>query len=200
MRQKLNENPLAQVAIVGVLLVAAAFMILSSKGGGEEAEEGATTTSSATVTSPEGSATVTATVTTSGQAAVPSSVAGAPEVPAPPLPRPVTAAFDANRTVVLLIVKPGGIEDRMVASTVRRLATLPTVSTFVVPADRIAHYSAITQGVRVERVPALVVVRPKNLDGGVPTASLSYGYQSPQSVVQAVVDANYRGRTLGYHP
>jgi hypothetical protein len=203
MRQKLNENPLAQVALIGVLLVLAGFLVLSSMGGGasEGAEESASTTSTATVTGPAGSATVTATVTPSGEA--PAAVAPgapAPEVPAPPLPHAVVAAFDANETVALLIVKPSGIEDRMVASTVRLLGGLPQVASFVVPADQISRYAAITQGVKVERVPALVVLRPKHLDGGTPTASLSYGFQSPQSIVQAVVDANYRGGTYSYHP
>ena len=35
---------------------------------------------------------------------------------------------------------------------------------------------------------------------GVPTASVQYGYQSPQSVEQAVIDAGYKGPTLNYHP
>ena len=37
---------------------------------------------------------------------------------------------------------------------------------FVVPADRIARYATIAQGVDVDRVPALVVIRPKRLDHG----------------------------------
>ena len=35
---------------------------------------------------------------------------------------------------------------------------------------------------------------------GIPTASVSYGFQSPESVVQAVIDAGYNGRTVHYHP
>jgi len=203
MREKLNENPLAQVALIGVLLVATGFMVLSSMGGGgEEAESSDTTTSSATVTSPEGSATVTATVTTpsAGASAAPASVASVPPVPAPPLPRRVTAAFAANRTVVLLIVKRGGVDDTMNVVESLPLAFMRDVSLSVVPADRIARYAAITQGVKVDRVPALVVVRPKRLDHGVATAAVAYGYQSAQSIEQAVVDARYKGRTLYYHP
>jgi hypothetical protein len=45
-----------------------------------------------------------------------------------------------------------------------------------------------------------VTIRPKRLDQGVPTASVQYGYQSPQSVEQAVVDAGYKGPALNYHP
>jgi hypothetical protein len=156
-------------------------------GGGSKEEEGAATPSAESIV---------ATVAASEGA----SVASVPPVPARPLPRRVTAAFAANRTVVLLIVRRGGIDDAMTV-----LASLPVgfvrgVSLFIVPADKIARYAAITQGVKVERVPALVVVRPKRLDHGIPTASVHYGYQSPESIVQAVIDAGYRGRTLDYHP
>jgi hypothetical protein len=201
MRQKLNENPMAQLAVIGVLLVLAGVFVLSSMGGGgEESEESATTTSSASVTSPTGaSASVTATVTTpTGEAsATPTAV---PPIPPRPLPARVTAAFGANRTVVLLIVAPRGIDDAMTAEGALPLAFKRDVALFVVPARKIARYSAITQGVDVSRVPALVVVRPRRLDHGVVTASVDYGFQSPQNIVQAVIDARYSGRTLGYHP
>ena len=39
-----------------------------------------------------------------------------PRCPAPPLPAPVTAAYDAGKTVVLLVVHDGGIDDRLVDS------------------------------------------------------------------------------------
>jgi hypothetical protein len=189
MREKLNSNPLYQVAAIGVLLIAAgAFLLSTMGGGGKEEAEGAATPSAESIV---------ATVAASEGAA---SMASVPPVPARPLPHRVTAAFAANRTVVLLIVKRGGIDDAMTV-----LASLPVgfvrgVSLFVVPADKIARYAAITQGVKVERVPALVVVGPKRLDHGIPTASVSYGFQSPESIVQAVVDAGYRGPTLDYHP
>jgi hypothetical protein len=126
----------------------------------------------------------------------PGSGAGSP----PPIPRPVTAAFAADDTVVLLFVRNGGIDDRMVSAGVSRLRSLAGVAAFVVPADRVAHYAAIAQGVGLNRVPALVVLRPKRLDHGIPTASVKYGFQSPASMVQAVVDAGYKGRTVDYHP
>jgi hypothetical protein len=201
MRQKLNENPKAQVAIVAALLVAAAIFVLSM-GGGEESES-TTTTTSAEVTTPEGSAAITATVTSTGipVEGATGSIAEAPKLPPRPLPRPLERAFAANRTVVLLIAKKGGVEDGLATvAAVSGLASMKGVSTFVVPVDRVARYAPITQGVELNRVPALVVLRPKRLDDGSPTASVSYGYQSPQSVVQAVVDARYRGHTLDYHP
>ena len=118
---------------------------------------------------------------------------------APP-PRPVTAAFNAGDTVVLLFVKNGGIDDRLVTRSVERLNRLSQVATFVVPVREIARYTTITQGVEVDRVPALLVLRPKDLSDGVPSASVQYGFQSPASVEQAVIDAGYRGPTVDYHP
>lgn len=213
MREQLNNNPMVQLAVVAVLLIGAGFFVLSSMGGGgeEESESGAT---EATVSVAGTGASGTATAGTAGEAvegaisAAEGAAASLPPLPpsaaatAPPLPRPVTDAFEANRTVVLLFVRNGGIDDRLVRDSVGRLrSTLPEVSAFVVPADRIARYAAIAQGVAVDRVPALVVVRPKRLDqGGIPVASVSYGFQSPQSVVQAAIDAGYKGPTIDYHP
>ena len=65
---------------------------------------------------------------------------------------------------------------------------------------QISRYAAITLGLEVNRVPALVVMRPKQLSGGTPQASVDYGFQTPQSVVQAVRDAAYDGREVTYHP
>lgn len=205
MREKLNSNPIAQIALVGVLLIAGGLLALSSMGGGEGGgtESSKTATSSASVTTPTGTANVSVTATTasSGSPSTPTSIASLSEAPPPPLPHRLTAAFAANRTVVLLIVKKGGIDDRVTkieASVARRLRK--GVSLFIVPAEQIARYAAITQGVKVEGVPALIVVRPKRLDHGAATASISYGVQTRQSIVQAVTDARYRGHTLAYHP
>jgi hypothetical protein len=202
MREKLNSNPLAQVAVVGVLLVLGGvfFMSTMGKGGDSGSEPTTTTTSTATLTTPAGSASVSATVTAPTAGAAPSVSPSQAAATAPPLPRAVTAAWAANRTVVLLFVRNGGIDDGMVSATVKRLSLLPGVAAFVVPAGRISRYAAIAQGVEVNRVPALVVLRPKDVGKGIPTASVSYGFQSPAAVVQAVVDAGYQGRTVPYHP
>jgi hypothetical protein len=212
MRDKLNSNPMLQAAVIGVLLLGTAFFLLSSMGGGEE-EEGETGSTEATVSVAGTGTTGTATGATPGEAvegaiaaatqgtAAPSSVP--PEVlaeAAPPPPREVRTAFEANRTVVLLFVRNSGIDDKLVKSALGALQAFPDVSTFVVPANRIARYSAITQGVEVNRVPALVVIRPKRVGGEIPTASVQYGFQSPESVQQAVIDAGYEGRTIDYHP
>lgn len=192
MREKLNSNPLIQVAIIGVLLVATGFFVLSSMGrGGKEESESSATASPATTT----------TAATSGAATpgVALSLVNSASAASSP-PRPVVEAWKANKTLVLLFVHNGGIDDRLVADAVHRIRSLPNAAVFVVPARKISRYAAITEGVGLERVPALVVVRPKHLGQSMPTASLSYGFQSPQSIAQAAVDAGYKGRTLDYHP
>jgi hypothetical protein len=186
MREKLNENPLYQAAAVGVLLLVAGIFLMSTMGG--KKEEAAEPTEGLTATA----------VAEAEPAAAPPP--GALAESAPPPPAPVEAAFADNKTVVLLFVRNGGIDDRIVKDDVERLSGLSGVATFVVPADQIARYATIAQGVEVNRVPALVVVRPKHLDHGIPTASVHDGYLSPQAVEQAVRDAGYKGRTLAYHP
>ena len=63
-----------------------------------------------------------------------------------------------------------------------------------------ARYAAVTLGLQIDRTPALIVMRPKRLSKGTPQATVSYGFQSPQAVVQAVRDASYDGPYLTYHP
>jgi hypothetical protein len=193
MREKLNDNPMAQVALVGVLLVAAAVFLLGKLGGGSEEEE-------------EGSAAATAAVAAVAQELeagqqplrlpAPGSGPGAPPAP----PRAVVEAFDSGETVAILFVRDGGIDDRLVAGAVDRLDSIGDVATFVVPAHQLVRYVSIAQGVDLKQVPALVVIRPKRLNSGYDPAIVHYGFQSAQSVVQAVVDARYHGGTLPYHP
>lgn len=191
MREKLNDNPMAQLAVIGVLLLAAGFFVMSSMGRGGEESESAATTGTTVGSTPEAPADLSSALAKVSQATTSS---------AKPLPGPVNRAWHADKTVVLLFVRAGGIDDALVAAATRRLAVLPGVAAFIVPASEISRYAAITEGVGVNRVPALVVVRPKRLHQTLPTASVSYGFQSGQSVVQAVVDAGYKGPTLSYHP
>jgi hypothetical protein len=189
MREKLNENPLYQAAAVGVLLVVAAIFLLGSMGGKEEEETSESLTTQA--------------VAEAEPATAPPP--GALAASAPPPPAPVQKAFNENRTVVLLFVRKGGFDDRVVKADIKVLKRLeppgyPDPATFVVPADKIARYATIAQGAGVTRVPALVVIRPKKLDHGIPTASVREGVQSLESVYQAVRDAGYKGRVLAYHP
>jgi hypothetical protein len=131
---------------------------------------------------------------------VPATVTPEALVPGPGLPRPVIAAWNHGDAIVLLVVHPKGTDDRLVRSSVESLSE-PGVAVFVAPANRVARYSRITQGVGVSRVPALVVVRPKRLSGGTPQATVSFGFRDSQSVVQAVHDALYSGRDdIPYNP
>jgi hypothetical protein len=202
MRDALNSNPIVQLAVVGVLLAGVGFFVLSSSGGGGEGSEGGGGEAAGGLSS--------TTVTTQVEAPAPASpsealstalsLAQGAASDAPPLPRPVLAAWHANKTLVLLFVRDGGIDDRLVKVATEGVAAFPGVALFVVPAAEISRYAAIAEGVGVDRVPALVVVTPKHLKHVVPTASVSYGFQSAQSVRQAVIDAGYKGRTVDYHP
>jgi hypothetical protein len=196
MREQLNNNPMVQMGVIAVLLVGAALFLLTSMGGGG-GEEGEDEAASIAAAAPgEGAA------PSPGEEAPPVTAAGAGALPAlatQPLPRPVMEAWNGNRIVVLLIVNDGGIDDDLVKRAGTRLAAMPAVSSFVVPVGQIARYAAITQGVGVDRVPALVVLGPKH-GQSVPTASVSYGFQDGESIEQAVIDAGYKGPTLEYHP
>lgn len=213
MREALNSNPLVQAAVIGLLLVGTAFFVISLSGGGEKKEA----QSEATVSVAGTKATGTATGSTPGEAvegaveAATRSAAGslgaalaggaAPTgISTRPLPKPLLHAWRANKTLVMLFVRDGGIEDRIVTRATRGVAGFPGVALFVVPAHQIYRYAAISEGVGVERTPALVVVTPKKLKRSVPTASVSYGFQSEESVRQAVIDAGYNGPTVDYHP
>jgi hypothetical protein len=198
MREALNSNPLAQLGVVGVLIVIVAIFLMSS-GGGEE-EESAAPAEATTEAAASVAEAPTEAATEGGSLTTALSAVGQAAATAPPLPRPVLAAWDANQTLALLFVRDGGIDDRLAKDAIGVLARFPDATVFVVPAAKISRYAAITEGVGVDRVPALVVVAPKHLKKTVPTASVSYGFQSSQSIEQAVIDAGYRGKTLDYHP
>lgn len=189
MREQLNENPLAQVALVGVLLLAAVFLFIKPFGGGGEESEAGSEAVTAAPASPE----------LDLEAAAPPPPSGTPRVPSNRLPAPVRDAIVAGQTTALLIVKRDGIDDRKVEEVVEDLSARSDVSTFVVPIDEVARYTAVTQPVDLQRSPALIMVQPQG-SGRPPKAAVSYGFQTIESAVQAVVDAKYRGPELPYHP
>lgn len=208
MRDKLNNDPMFQIGAVVVLIVVGFLLFTMMGKGGEEEEAAAPTEATVSVEGTEASGTaVGATpgeaVEAATEAALESTVAPAPAVSAvtaPPLPDPVQAAYDGGKTVVLLLVHDGGIDDRLVAKSTRALSSFPDTSVFIVPAKQVARYGAITLGVEVEQVPALIVVRPKRLSDGVPQASVSYGFQTPEGIAQAMRDATYNGPEATYYP
>lgn len=210
MREKLNENPIAQVALIAILVVVGAVIFIGQSGGEEEESAGAT---EATVAVAGTSAVGTATGATPGEAVegavetalesgieTASASATPTSVPTPSPPKRLVEAYEANKTVALLIVDKGSIDSALSARSSLLLAPFHDVLLFIVPAKQIARYASITVGLEVNRVPALVVMKPKHLSDGTPQATVDYGIQTPQSVLQAVLDANYHGRELTYHP
>ena len=195
MREQLNSNPLVQLAVVGVLLVGVAVFLMSSGGGGEEEESAPPPEATLSTAAPDAGEASSGDSLSSALSAV-----GDSPLAAPPPPQPVLDAWEANETLVLLFVRDGGIDDRLVKAATDQLEGFRDAAIFIVPAAKISRYATIAEGVGVDRVPALVVVTPKDLKKTVPTASVSYGFRSSQSIAQAVIDAGYKGKTLDYHP
>jgi hypothetical protein len=210
MRQAINNNPMVQLAVVAVLVILAGVMLAPMFLGHKKSDSSATSTTSAQLSGPSGTVDLTVKSTPAAPGSSASSATAAPPaatvapgalVPGPGLPRPVIAAWKGGDTVVLLIVRQAGIDDRLVRGAVRSLSSESGVSVFVARANRIARYSRITQGVGVSQVPALVVVRPRRVSGSVPEAQVTYGFRDSQGVVQAVHDAVYSGKDdLPYSP
>ena len=111
-----------------------------------------------------------------------------PLVPGPGLPRPVVTAWHRGDTIVLLIVREGGIDDRLVRHSVEALSG-PGHGVFITRAKGIARYSADHPGSRRNQVPALVVVRPRRLSGSAAAGTAQLRLPNSQAVVQAVHDA-----------
>jgi hypothetical protein len=210
MREAINNNPVVQIAVLGGLaLIVAVFFMMNMKKGSSDSSSTAASAAPAPATStppaigstspPPGSP---ATGSPTAPSAPPATGTVSPDalVPGPGLPKPVIAAWKGGDTVVLLVARQGGIDDRLVRNSVRSLSE-PGVSIFVTKANRVARYSRITQGVGVSQAPALVVLRPKRVSGPTPEAQVAYGFRDAQGVVQAVHDAVYDGKdNLPYSP
>lgn len=216
MRKAINENRTVQLALVGIMVLIGGLLLMSQMGGGSSgtAPETATapsgdpaaTTTTGMSAAAAGTAPATAPATTDpaatgAVAATPVSVAQPPpSVVAPKLPQSFVSAYEGGDTVVLLVLRRSAVEDRLVEPVVRGLGRVPGVTTFVVPVQKVARYAAVTQSVQLERVPALVTVRPQGVSEGAPQASVSYGFRNPRSIVQAVRDAQYEGPVSSYSP
>lgn len=208
MRKTINENPVVQVVLVGFLAIVVVFIFMTRVLGGSEPAPTATTTPTAATAAPgaEGIAQPGAAPIGSGD---PAAIAPRPTAPAaetgftagPGLPKDVVRAYESGDAVVLLISKKDGIEDKRLREDVEQLRGLENATVFSTDSRTVARYSRIAQGVDLDRVPALVVIKPRRLTGpGLPEASVTYGFRTPQSVAQAVRDALYKGRELPYHP
>jgi hypothetical protein len=220
MRKALNENPIVQIGALAALALLVGFLLITrmSHKGSESststiasdssAASVAPTTSSVDPSAAAASPTATApdaTAIPTSPSAVSGTIAGAATgtfVAGPGLPKAVVNAYKSDRVVVLLVVRRHGIDDQAVKSSVEGMAGSQNVALFVTNAGHIARYSRIAAGVNVDRVPALIVLRPRKLThGGLPEATVSYGFRGADSVAQALRDAVYKGPSnLPYYP
>ncbi len=224
MREAINQNRSVQLALLAVVCLAGGFLLLkATKGSGSES--GSSSSSSASAGSSSGSSASTpgaAAITATNPApagsstpapagsSLPTSSAGATgsatAVPASMLPhsgapKPVLVAYKHGEAVALLVVRAGGVDDALVRHSLVRLAGIPKLRVLVTKAKGIARYAWLTQGVDVTELPALVILLPRGLSHGVPTASVNYGFRDGRSVLQAAKDALYKGpNNLPYHP
>jgi len=199
MREKLNENPVAQIAVIGVLVLITGIFLMKSLGGGEASEGEAEAPTAPVETGTEGTE---AAPGASLEEAAPAANASSVSAPtARPLPDDIEAAYARGDTIVLLIYRPGGIEDRRVAGAASVLGQMPGVTLFTAPAGEISRYAPITGPLGVNQTPALIVVSPRRVSGGqAAAATVTYGFQGADELRQAVIDAGYRGPELTYAP
>ena len=216
MREKLNNDPRTQIIVLAVAAVIFAFVMFTMVLGGEEAAPPPVTDPATGAALPAGGAAPVDTVdpATGLPAPATGAVPATPETPAPPvdpgaadgllpgqgLPEDVLVAYARGKALALIVVDPKGLADRKLESYTEQLGTRSDVEAFVVDVKDIVEYSRITQGVSVSRTPALVVVTPRDKAGDVPTASVSYGFRSPESVEIALEDALYEGKPVSSFP
>jgi hypothetical protein len=205
MREAINDNPVVQAIVIGVLLLGAAVLLLTSMGGKKSASPADPAAAGTQVVTPAPAGETSGSTAAPATSAVPSTTtaptgAVGPLVAGPGLPKNVLADYSSGKTVVLYVYDPKGIEDRDVLDAVKSLKGDANLAVFTVADKNIARYSRITQGAGVSQVPALVVVSPRGVTGGEPKATVSYGFRSSEGVTQAVRDAVYKGKTLGYDP
>jgi len=221
MRKALNENPMVQIAVLGVAAIAFAVilftMVLKKDDTASTGTDPAAATATATGSDPA-QATADPAATT-GSSAAPTDSSSTPATPAPAqgapppggsisdgllpskgLPSDVLVAFAKNETIALLVIDPKGMSDKKVEQYTKTLRNRNDVQVFIVDVKNIADYSRVTIGATVNRVPALVVIRPRKLTGSVPTATVSYGFRDPASVNQAIDDAVYKGKQIPSYP
>jgi hypothetical protein len=217
MRKALNDNPTVQIAVVAGLLVVMGLMFMfvvkkpkeesgapPATGAAAAGAPAAAGTSAPVATGSQGTAAAPAAPAAPATSGTPSVSSGTvtPEalIPGPGLPAPVMSAWKRGDAIVLLI-RGHGVDDNLVNRSVALLSADKGVAVFVAKANQVARYSRITQGVGVNRVPALVVVRPRKVSGATPQAQVSYGFRNAESVAQAVRDALYTGPDdLPYSP
>lgn len=201
MRQKINENKTAQIGVIAVLILGVGFLFMTRVMNRDSgATEATPTADAATATVTDPAAVTDPTLSAAPVTGAAPALGGLPTIDDAPLPTDLVSAYRSGSTVVLLLVREGGIDDRAVRAATEQVAAASGAALFVDSARNVSRYTQITQAVGLDRVPALIVLRPKTLSSGTATASVSYGFQDAQSVQQAITDALYDGRAVGYSP
>lgn len=211
MRKALNENPVVQIGLLGVLGLVVAVVFMTRMGGGG-AEPEATTPTPATPGTAESTAASPVAPAAPGTAApqataptAPGATGDTPFEAGKGLPAPLVDAYKSGDVVVLLVVQEKGIEDKQLKREVNALRGHDDTSVFVTDAKDVGKYSRIAQGVELNRVPAIIALKPidpkaKGGDLPFPEASITYGYRGPSGVEQVLGDARYDGKVKGYDP
>ncbi|MFN8152137.1 MAG: hypothetical protein U0R24_13570 [Solirubrobacterales bacterium] len=211
MRQALNDNPMVQMAVLALCGVVLAFIVFTSVLKKDDSSAAATSTTAdpaaATAAVDPAAATATPDPAAVAPATTPPAETGAVTPPAGTgeieagdgLPKDVLAAYEGGKAIALVVIDPKS-EDSFKWVRATKDLNDDDVKVFVVEVDDIAKYSRITQGVSVSRTPALIVVTPRKLSGGVPMATVTYGFRSPQSAKQAINDAFYEGGNVPAYP
>ena len=180
MRDKLNNNPLVQAAVIGVLLLVAARSSLLLDG--RRRSERRSRPRRRARPRPAKAAAPSPAEAAAGRSKAPAAAGAMPTLATRPLPPPVVSRLERRTrpsscsssttaaSTIDLVKRAGGAPRRH-----------PGVATFVVPANQIARYAAITQGVDVNRVPGAGRRAARSTSTRrSPTASVSYGFQSPR--------------------
>ena len=214
MRSRTNENPVVQAALIGVLVLVFGFILFTRvMGGGQRA--------SPTDAGRERPRRAPAPrdrrrrdrLRADGRRRPQRRRPGRQPRPRPPesestgpleagegMPAAVVEAYDANKVVVLLVIDSDAIDDKRVEEATKDLEGRSDVALFQTEVKNVADYSQITNGVGINRTPALIVMPPRRRQRDVPVATVCYGFRSLESVNQAVEDAKYDGKKAPYYP
>ena len=210
MRKALNENPIVQVVMLGVLGIVVAFLFMTRVMGQDES--GGSAAPAATPRRPPRRS-----VRADGRRAGCARRAGAGRDRAGTAPTVASAGFEAGAGLPASVVErlrarrrrraarrqprraPRTAASRPRSATCAAAATPPSSSS---RRRTSPSYSRIAEGVNLDRVPGAGRDRAqeRHVEGELPAATISYGFRGPESVEQAIHDALYKGEELPYHP
>jgi len=194
-----------QIAFFGIAALILAFFLMRM-GGGDPEPTSTTTAAGASPTGPGSAppplAAVPASPSTPQEAAPAVPPAGGESVAierSAGLPGRFVSAYNDDRAIALLIVSRQAHTDRVIEDYAAK-AVGDSAELIVIADERISDYSAVVEGLNVNRTPALVVIRPQSLSAGAPSGAVLYGFRSPRSIRQGIEDALYDGPARNYSP